>query len=48
MTTETPRCTECEQPCMTIVEDWNSDGVCLGCREDAATDDAIRRVIAGF
>lgn len=45
---ETPKCTECDETCLTIVEDANSKGVCLGCREDAAADEAIRRVIAGF
>ena len=43
-----PVCTECHQVCRTIAEDENSDGICLGCRDEMATDDAIRRLTIGW
>lgn len=28
-----PSCIECSEPCLTILEDTDSGGRCLGCRE---------------
>lgn len=37
-----PICTDCQEPCLTIAEDIDSGGRCLGCRE--TNNAAIQKV----